>query len=299
MRAFQRTWLIAGMVMVIILASLGPATTPVKPVAAATSCGGTTVGGIKVPSTRQSSTMAEVCKNHTLQAGVAVSFPWLMQDPKTSKYYGPTYFLAQKIVSLLHVKLQWVNADWSVVVAGLQADKYQVILSPLLDTPLRRKAISFANYSTDGNCYALLKSNTSVNKLGDLNDPKVRILTFTGTGNEQGVKAEFPKATDISIVQPPGGEIASLQQIMAGRADVAVIDSSTALVVVAKFPQFKIIPNSPKYCINHPDSPFAVGMGYRKGDSTFGAFLKAVVKKYKKTLDKLTVKYSNVKYWNG
>lgn len=269
------------------------------PATAAAACGGITSSGIHVPSTKQSATIAEICKNGAIQAAVAVSFPWLLQDPKTGAYYGAADFLARKIAALLNVKLEYVPADWSVVVAGLLADKYQVILSPLLDTPARRKVISFVNYSTDGNCYALLKSNHAIQTLRDLNNPKVRFLTFTGTGNEEAVKKEFPNATDISIVQPPGGEIAALQQVLAGRADVVAIDSSSANVVVAKLPQFKVIPRSASYCINHPDSPFYVGMGYRKGDQAMGAFLQAVVQKYQKTINNQVEEYSSLKYWNG
>jgi polar amino acid transport system substrate-binding protein len=271
----------------------------VRSTAAASACGGTSINGIHVPSSQQSPTIAEICKKGTFQAAIAVSFPWLLQDPKTGKYYGAADFLARTIAGELHVKLQYVPTDWSVVIAGLQADKYQVIMSPLLDTPARRKVISFVNYSTDGNCYALLKSNHSVQTLRDLNNPKVRILTFTGTGNEEAVKRLYPKATDVSIVEPPGGEIGALQQVVTGRADVVAIDSSSANVVVAKYRQFKIIPRNAAYCITHPDSPFYVGMGYRKGDHAMGGYLQQVVRKYQNTINHLVEKYSNLKYWNG
>jgi polar amino acid transport system substrate-binding protein len=297
--ASRCTRVVAALALALTAWSIGISGGNVHAAAATSACGGRTINGIHVPSPQQSSSVAEICRNGSLQAAIAVSFPWLLQNPKTGAYYGAADFLAHQIAGLLNVKVDYVPTDWSVVVAGLVADKYQVIMSPLLDTPARRKVISFVNYSTDGNCYALLKSNHSIRTLSDLNNPKVRILTFTGTGNEEAVKRLYPKATDVSIVEPPGGEIGALQQVVTRRVDVVAIDSSSANVVVAKYPNFRIIPRSAGYCVVHPDSPFYVGMGYRKGDRAMGAFLQEVVTKYQRTINQLVEKYSSLKYWNG
>ena len=48
----------------------------------------------------------------------------------------------------------------------------------------------------------------------DLNNKDVTIVTFTGTGTEEGIREKYPEATIRSIVQPPGGQ-PPLEEVLA------------------------------------------------------------------------------------
>ena len=54
-------------------------------------------------------------------------------------------------------------------------------------------------------------------------------------------------------------------------------DSPLAIFLAQQYPELKIIPEGPEYCIENADIPFPIGMGFNKNDPAFTAFLQAVV----------------------
>lgn len=216
-------------------------------------CGGGTYHGIRVPTSDDSATVSAICSAGGLKSGVAVAFPQLIQDPKSGKYKGPAIFLAEQIAAGLHVKSSYVNSDFATIVGGLQSRKFQLIVAPLLKTPERSKVVDFVNYTESGTCYAIPKGNTTINSVTDLNSPSVKILTYTGTGNEQAIMRAYPKAKTLSLQEPPGGQLSGLRLVKQGRADVAPIDSTVALVAAQRYPDFRIIPGGAKKCLEKPE----------------------------------------------
>ncbi len=176
-----------------------------------------------VPAPGQSPTVDAIKKQGKLRAGVAIAWPWLGQDPKTGKYIGAAADLGQKIADTLGVPLEFVPSGWDVIIAGLQARQFELALAPLFATPKRMAAIDFANYAEGGTCYSVLKTNTKVNSLADLNRPDVTTGVFTGTGTEQEFVKKYPKAKVSSVVQAPGGGTRVLE-VISGRLDAGAFE---------------------------------------------------------------------------
>lgn len=234
-------------------------------------------------------------KNGKLRVGVAVTPPWLLQDPTTKKYYGPVPDLMDRIAQLLGVPLEYIDSGWDVLIAGLQSDKFDLTAAPMFATPKRMEVIDFVTYTEAGTCYFAKKDNAKVDSLEDLNKSDVTIVTFTGTGTEEGIRQKYPEAQINSIVQPPGGQ-PPLEEVLAGRADVGPFDSPLAFYIAQKYPELKILPESPEYCIAHPDIPFPIGMGFNKNDPVLTKFLQAVVDSMQTELNAEILKYSDPKY---
>jgi polar amino acid transport system substrate-binding protein len=250
---------------------------------------------IQVPAPGESPTIDKIRSNGKLRAGVAVAAPWLLQDPTTMKYYGPAADLIERIAAELGVPVEYVDSGWDVLIAGLQSDKFDLTAAPMFATPDRMKVIDFVNYTEAGTCYFAKRDNAKVNSLEDLNNPDVTIVTFTGTGTEEGIRKKYPEATINSIVQPPGGQ-PPIEDVLAGRADVGPFDSPLALFISKQYPELKILPQDPEYCISHADIPFPIGMGFNKGDPAFTAFLQSVVDASQKEIDAAILEYSDPKY---
>jgi polar amino acid transport system substrate-binding protein len=251
--------------------------------------------GITVPGPGESPTIDKIRKNGKLRAGVAIAAPWLLQDPNTGEYFGPAIEITKRIAELLNVEVEYVPSNWDVIIAGIQADKFDIAVAPLFATPQRKEVVDFVTYTVAGTCYAVLKENAKVNSLDDLNNPDVKIITFTGTGTEQGIKAKYPKATIVSVSPPPGAQIA-IEDVLVGRVDVAPFDSPLAVVIAKKYPQVKIIPGGPEDCINNPDIPFPIGMAFQKGDTKMAEFLQIVVNDMQEEINQLILKYSQPEY---
>ena len=249
----------------------------------------------EAPAEGESKTIDAIRERGKIRFGVAVAPPWLLQDPTTGDYFGPSIMVGERIAEILGVEVEYVDSGWDVLIAGLQADKYDIIIAPTFATPARMEVIDFVNYTEAGTCYFVLKDNEKVNTLEDLNSEDVTIVTFTGTGTEEGIKKKYPKARIRSIVQPPGGQ-PPIEEVLAGRADVGPFDAPLALFLAQQYPQLKIIPESPEYCITHSDIPFPVGMGFRKGDPVLTEFLEGVVASMKPEIDAAIVEFSDPQY---
>jgi polar amino acid transport system substrate-binding protein len=250
---------------------------------------------IKVPAPGESPTIDKIMQNGRLRAGVAVAAPWLLQDPTTSDYYGPAVDLVERIAAELGVPVEYVDSGWDVIVAGLQSDKFDLTVAPLFASPARMEVIDFVNYTEAGTCYFALKDNAKVNSLEDLNNSDVTIVAFTGTGTEEGIRDKYPNATINSIVQPPGGQ-PPIEDVLAGRADVGPFDSPLAIFLAQQYPDLKIIPQDPEYCVANPDIPFPIGMGLNKNDPAFTVFLQSVVDAMQEDINAAIIEYSDPKY---
>jgi polar amino acid transport system substrate-binding protein len=250
---------------------------------------------IAVPAPGESPTIDKILANGKVRVGVALAPPWLLQDPSTHEYYGPANDIAVRVAEELGVPLEYVDSGWDVLIAGLQSDKFDFTVAPMFASPERMEVIDFVNYTVAGTCYFAKKDNDKVNSLDDLNSSDVTIVTYTGTGTEEGIRDKYPEAVINSIVQPPGGG-QPVEDVLSGRADVGPFDSPLAIYLAQQFPELKIIPQDPEYCIANADIPYPIGMGFNKNDPAFTAFLQSVVDAMQEDIDAAIIEYSDPKY---
>ena len=285
-------YLMSGLILIsLLLASCAPVATPAPETQPITEPISAERGGLAAG---ESPIVDKIIKSGMLRVGVAVAPPWLLQDPGTNEYFGPAIDITEKLAEELGVEVQYVDTAWDVLVAGLQADKFDLAIAPLFATEKRKEVIDFVTYTSAGTCYFVKEGYDKVKTLDDLNNPDVTIVTYTGTGNEEGIKAKYPNATIRSIVQPPGGQ-PPLEEILAGRGDVGHMDSAIALLIEAKYPDLVVIGGA-KECIANPDIPFPIGMGFNKNDPAFTAFLQSIVDGMQAEIDASILQFSTPEY---
>jgi polar amino acid transport system substrate-binding protein len=253
---------------------------------------------IPVPKPGASPTVDAIRKAKVFRAGIAVAAPWLFLDPKTHQYLGPSITFADAIAKNLGVAVRYVQSNWDVIIAGLQADKFDAIMAPLFATEARRKVVDFVNYTSAGSCYVVLKNNKKTTDLESLNKPDVTVETYTGTGNEQGFVKKYSDAHDYSIPPPLGGAV-NVIDVLNQRVDALVINSTDGVWIADQYPSVRILPKDADYCATHPDIPFPIGMAYRKGDAAFGEFAQAVAKSIAAQMQAEIVKYSAPEFMKG
>ncbi len=256
---------------------------------AAASAGGSAAAGLPA-----SATIDKIKKAGKLRAGVAPALPWLGQDPKTNQYFGADVVIAQAMADKLGVQLEYVPQDFSVIVAALQSDKIDVAVAPLFATPQRLAVIDMAPYTSSGECYLVLKTNTKINKTDDLNSADVKISGLQGTGSLQSVQAKYTKAQYI-IVTGSSGQEADFLDVLNGKADAAVIDSPVAGAYATKYNQLKVVPDD---CETNPDVSTPIAVGYNKGDDGFASFIKDTLAQLKPQIEAAISQYSTPEYLN-
>jgi polar amino acid transport system substrate-binding protein len=249
----------------------------------------------EVPAKGQSRTVDRIRESGTMRVGINVALPWLGQNPQTREFFGPAMEIGETISKALGVKMALTTAASDVLVAGLQANQYDLALAPLFATPRRMEVVDFVNWTEAGQCYAALKDNAKVNSLADIDNPAVTLGTWTGSGSEQAIRAKYAKVTINSVVMAVGGAN-RMDEVLAKRIDLATLDSARAHLVAHQFPQLKIIPGGPENCIKNPDVPTPIGMAFAKGDPAFAKFLADVVNESKPAIEASLAKHSSLDF---
>jgi ABC-type amino acid transport substrate-binding protein len=250
---------------------------------------------VEPPAKGKSAIIDRIRDSGTMRVGINVALPWLGQNPQTREFFGPAMELTDRIAKSLGVKVQLSTAASDVIIAGLQANQYDLAMAPLFATPRRMEVVNFVNWTSAGQCYVVLKDNNALNSLADLDNPAITIGTWTGSGSEQAVKAKYAKAKYNSVVMPVGGSN-RFEEVIAKRIDAATFDSARANLVAHQFPQVKILPGGVESCLKSPDVPTPIGMAFVKGDPVLQAYLQAIVDEAKPAIDASLAKYSSLEY---
>jgi len=170
-------------------------------------------------------------------------------------------------------KLELVSTAWDGIIPALIANKCDIIMSGMTITDERSQKINFSNtYIAIGQTVLLRKQLADkVKSYKDLNDPKYKVVSKSGTTGEMAVKRQIPNATYISL----GTELEGVMEVINGKADAFVYDAPYNLVANVQHGQGKLV---------FLDSPFTIepiGWGVRKEDTELLNWLNNFLRKIK------------------
>lgn len=163
-----------------------------------------------------------------LRCGAATAAPYVMRDPKNQQYSGYFSELCRDFgQNVLKVKVQFVDASWDTLVAGLQSDKWDLAMG-LNQTPERALAVGFSVPVQDYQISFLInkqnpKVNALGNKLADFDKAGITFAVMSGTVQDRAITAAIKNG---KIMRLPGND-ESRMALMARRADVLVDASDT------------------------------------------------------------------------
>ena len=252
-----------------------------------------TGSGVQAPA--DSPTVKKIKAAGKLVGGIGQVLPWTGLDKNTNQYFGATVLIANEIAKRIGVPLELKPVGNDIVVQEVGAGNIDLALYPLYVNPKRLEVIDMVPWHKGGFCYLVLKDNTKINKLEDLNNKDVRLQAFDGFPYfENVIHAKYPNMTLVS--RPAVGDNDNgTADVLAGRADVATIDNPLVYAFLAEYPQFKSIPD-PATCLNSPDAPTDIALGSPKGDTAFTAFLTDLYKEMSPQIKAELEKYSDPKY---
>lgn len=217
-------------------------------------------------------TLAEVKKKGVLVAGVKDSLPpFGYIDEKTRTIIGYDIDFINAIGRKLGVKIELKPVTSASRMPQLQEGNIDIIAATMTKNPERAKQIDFSHtYFFTGQKFITKKG--SVKSLKDLNGKKIG--TAKGSTSEQNVKKSIPTATVLSFDDYPQAFLA-LQQ---GKVQAVTTDEAILAGILAKAPnkaQFEI-PN-----LQISEEPY--GLGMRKGDKNFAAFVNKTILEMEKS----------------
>lgn len=146
--------------------------------------------------------------------------PFNFRDAKTGQLSGYDVDVARLVAARLGVKPDFVTTEWTAILAGLGAGKYDVIVSQVGITPQRQQAFAFSEPYTYSAPQLIVRSNDTATykSLADLKGHKVGV--GQGSVYEQQIRA----VPGIEVRSYPAAP-ENLQDLAFGRIDVALNDS--------------------------------------------------------------------------
>lgn len=230
-----------------------------------------------------------------VNVGYAAGLPWLGLDPVTDKWFGPSDDIAIAMASQLGVKLSRVNSGFQLQIPAIQAGRLDVSVVPFYATPTRLKVVDMSPWTSGGECYVALKTNSKINSLADFNSANVKMGNFVGSGQLALTQAKYPLAVQVTREATPG-ELGMFAEVASGKVDVADFDQSLMVTVQQKFPDFKILPSD---CFTNPDVSTLIAIAYPKGDPGLQQFMTQLLAGLQPQLQADLLKYADPKFLGG
>lgn len=216
-----------------------------------------------------------------LVVGVTIYKPMDYIDDETGEWTGFDAELAKMFAEELGVNCQLVIIDWNNKVAELNSKQIDLIWNGMTADEKLGKQIDFSVSYAKNAQVAVVKKNSTLTKDG-IKNATVAV--------ENGSAGETVARTDIGatkLVERSDGQVGALSEVLAGTADVAIIDITMAQSVVGKedYSDLMILEG-----VSYGDEIFAVGL---RKDSNLKAKLDAFLKaKYADgTITDLAAKY--------
>ena len=185
--------------------------------------------------------------------------PFNFKDGKSGQLAGYDVDVARAVAAKLGLKPEFVTTEWSAILAGLAAGKYDVIISQVGITARREQAFDFSRPYTYSAPQLIVRRNESLSykKLEDLKGKTLGV--GQGSVFEQQAKA----VPGIEVKSYPAAP-ENLQDLAFGRIDAALNDS----LMVAYLLKKSQLPIKAGARVGAPER---MGIAFRKGSPRFKA----------------------------
>lgn len=193
-------------------------------------------GDSAAAATEAGSWMEDVQDRGELRVGVAIAPPMTVREG--GKLGGPNLIPLQHLADELGVKLSPVSATWSNIVAGLQADRYDVAAN--LDSTLERaKSIQFSDPVYEYQGVFVVRGDAPYSSSQDVISSGEKVAVAQGSAPAAAVQdagADILELTDYTN---------AFQAVQANRAVAVFSDLPVAEAQVQANPEYKIIVPDP------------------------------------------------------
>lgn len=155
-------------------------------------------------SASSNATFDRVLKSGTLRCGYVIYPPGLIKNPNTKKIEGIFPDTLEEVSKALGLKVEWVEeVGWGSMIEGLEANRYDMICSPVWANATRAKRADFTVplfYSGIG-IYTRSDDHRFDTDPSGLNSPSIKLATIDGEMSDIISRRDFPYAARVSLTQ--------------------------------------------------------------------------------------------------
>lgn len=171
---------------------------------------------------------------NVLQVATDATFP-PMEFTENGARTGFDVDIMNALAKTMGMTVQWTDIDFKGLVPGLIAHRFDVAISAIYITDERSKVIDFTEPYYAGGLVALVKTDSPIKALADLNGKKVSVQV--GTKSINFLRDNYPQVQRVEVEK--NQEMFDLVGI--GRADAAVTGKSAAYQLAKTRGGFRVI----------------------------------------------------------
>ena len=236
-------------------------------------------------------TLQRVVDFKVLKVGMSGNQPPLTMKNREGGMMGFDVDLARALATAMKVKLEITPMPFGDLMAALEADKIDMVISGVSITPERTRLASFVGpYMMSGK--SILTKNSVLGKMSSSNEFNRKDLKLAALSNSTSasfVQTVAPQATLIEIASYDEG----VAMIMEGKADAMVADMPMCVLSVMRYPDAGLT------TLDRPLTIEPIGIALNKNDPQFFNLVDNYLRAYEKTgvLTKLRQKWLEDNKW--
>lgn len=182
-----------------------------------------------------------ITERGTIRMGSQQTFPPMeYREAGADRPIGATVDLIEEAAGRLNLKVEWVTADFATLIAGLQANRFDITSGGMADLEEREEAIDFVNFFASGLSFLVRKEDDGkYNTMTDFCGHTVS-LTQGSTGvirqlEAGGAKCKEEGKETIEMITLPASADARAQ-VDLKRADAFMSELPQLSFIVSQFP---------------------------------------------------------------
>jgi cyclohexadienyl dehydratase len=188
------------------------------------------------------SALDRILEDGVIRVGTTGDFYMSFIDAETGERRGHDIDLVTKLAADMGVEVEWVPTDWANLLSGIAADRYDITTGASYNMG-RATTAGYTLPVIDVGTVPLVRAEDAgrFTDWSQINQADVVVAARLGTVFEDQANTLVPDA-DIRLISSPATEY---QEVLTGRADVAVTSLFDAANLVGQYPELAIAPVTP------------------------------------------------------
>lgn len=204
-------------------------------------------------------TLSRVQRDGVLNVGYVVYPPTVIKDPNSGELTGHFVDAIRFIADVMNVQLEFHEATFGTVVAGLQSGRFDLSIAATYRTIPRAMTVAFSRpIMYIGNGAIVRRGDERFESVDDMNASGLTLAVAQGEASHEYAREHLAQSTIHAL--ETGDLAVPLTEVLAGRADVGLADSWTT----AQFAE--VHPDAVDLFAGHPYDLTPVGWAVRPDD---------------------------------
>jgi polar amino acid transport system substrate-binding protein len=164
--------------------------------------------------------------------GMELNYPPFEMTDQSGNPTGVGVDMAHALCDFLHRPIQIENMPFEGLIPALKTGRIDLIISSMTATDERRKSIDFSDPYLSTGLSILVKKNSPIQSIADVDKPGTIVVLKTGTTSAIYARDHFKNATVLPLEQ----DTACALEVVQGKADAFIYDQMSIYQFAQKHP---------------------------------------------------------------